>query len=492
MKKLNTIALAFLLVNFHSLGQAQLIDVKSKKFKTSSGVKVEGQVGFLEVPENRNDPNSRTIKLKYVHLKSLSENPATPVIYLEGGGGVGTTEAYNPKYLNDRLEYLEVADFIFLDRRGASDKSLTYIYRDDYPTDFFVSEEVANQHYQTIAKLALDEFKKKEIDVTGYNIEEHARDVNDLMSVLTIDRYTVFGFSYGSHIAMTVMHLFPNQVERAILVGADAPNQAFNFPSHLDQHVMKIGKLIEEEGSLQMTAADFSKLVDNAMQKLEENPVTITVKNPLKMNKTDLLIGGFGLGLILRLDIDDSYDIPAIPRLLQSILDDDYSMLTWFVQKRMTLALGLPGQGINQQLASGASPERWATIEKEAEESIFGNVVNFPFSAVKDHWIETKLSFDPSVPLQTEIPTLFVSGTLDCRTPVEQVEETMKGFSNAVHVKVENAGHEQAQWDAEVADDIIPLFIKDGSIEKMEAYYSDIEFIPLTGKSSGHPSIKEE
>ena len=101
-------------------------------------------------------------------------------------------------------------------------------------------------------------------------------------------------------------------------------------------------------------------------------------------------------------------------------------------KRRIALAIGLPGQGINQQLASGASEERWSAIEKEAQESIFGNVVNFPFSAVKDSWPKTELSFDSSIPIKTEIPTLFITGTLDCRTPVAQVEETTKEFKKAI------------------------------------------------------------
>ncbi|NRB62326.1 MAG: alpha/beta hydrolase [Saprospiraceae bacterium] len=338
--------------------------------------------------------------------------------------------------------------------------------------------------------MALRKFQDKNIDISGYNIEEHAKDANDLMSALGFDRYTIFGFSFGSHIAMTVMELFPNQIERAILVGADAPNQSFNFPSHLDEHVKKIGMLIEQEGTLNMTAQDFSSLVNKTLQKVKENPVTVTVKNPLNLKKEDLSIGAFGLALILRLDIDDSYDIPVIPRLLHSINNGDYSMLTWFVQKRMTLVLGLPGQGINQQLASKVSPQRWSTIEKESNKSIFGNVVNFPFSAVKDLWPETDLSFDPTIPIKTEIPTLFISGQLDCRTPAQQTESIMKFFTNAAHVQVENAGHEQAQWDSDVANTIIPSFMKGESVESTTVYYSDIKFIPLTGEASGHPSLK--
>jgi len=490
MKKIYITACLVLCSNLLCLGQARLINVKPKKFKTSSGLKLQGDVGFLEVPENRKNPSSRKIRLKFVHLKSLSKKPSTPVVYLEGGDGLSTWEINSPADIGSRVDCLEVADLILLDRRGASDESLTYIWKEEYPTDFFVSEEKAEEHYQKVAKVALQDFERKKIDVKGYNIEEHARDVNDLMSALDFDKYTLFGFSYGSHIAMTVMKLFPDQVERAILAGADAPNQALNFPRYLDEHIEKIGRLIEQEGTLNMTKDDFKALVNQTMNKLESKPVTVTVNNPLTRKNIDLSIGAFGLGLILRLDIDDANDIPVIPMLLHSVNNGDYSILTYFVQKRMVLALGLPGQGINQQLASGVSTSRWSTIQREAQASIFGNAVNFPFSAVKNHWVSNTLSFDPTAPLKTDIPTLFITGTLDCRTPIKQVEETLKGFSNATHLKVENAGHEQAHWDPQVAYDMIPAFINGKHIESMTEYYSAIKFIKLTGKAEGHPSIK--
>ncbi|MEM9984754.1 MAG: alpha/beta fold hydrolase [Bacteroidota bacterium] len=490
MKKTSIALLIALISSCYCFGQAKLLNVKSKTFQTSEGLKIEGQVGSLEVPENRNEPDSRKIRLTYVHLKSLAEQPAAPIVYLEGGGGFSTWEASSPRDLQDRIQLLEVADLIYLDRRGVKDGSLSYLWKGAYPRDFFVSEEQAAQHYRSMADRALEKFRKKGIDISGYHIEAHAQDVHDLMAEIGVDHYTLFGFSYGSHIGMTVMDLYPKEVERAILVGADAPHQAFNYPRYLDEHIETIGSLVEEDSTLNMTGDKFRTLVYETLERLTESPVPVTIRHPLTRKKIKLPIGGFGLGLILRLDIDDAYDIPVIPRLLHSINHGDYSMLTWFVQKRIGMALELPGQGINQQLASGASPERWAEIERQARESAFGNVVNFPFSAVKGHWPETTLSFDPSIPLTSEIPTLFITGTLDCRTPVAQVEELMQGFANAAHIQVQYAGHEQAQWDGDVADIMIPSFLKGERIESTTTLYSKIEFVPVSVEASGHPSVE--
>ncbi|GAA5032908.1 hypothetical protein GCM10011506_22900 [Marivirga lumbricoides] len=471
-------------------GQARIIDRKMRIFKTDENIDINGEIGYLEVPENRKDTLSRLIKFKYVRLKSLSKNPTAPLVFIEGGGGSSTWQAENPAVLKDWIELLDLGDLIFVDRRGNNDEALTYIYTEELPEDFFVSEHEAYAHYEKMIKSSLIIFDERNVDVTGYNIEEYAWDINQLMGALEIERYSIFGFSFGSHIGMTMIKLFPEQIEKAIFAGADAPDQAFNYPRYLDNQIDKLAGMIREDEKLSQSIPDFKALLHRVMKKLEKKPAVVVIKNPVTGKKIHLKVGSFGLSLILRLDIDDYNDIPAIPRLLYSIDQGDYTILKWFLQKRVVFALAVSGNGLNQQLASGVDESRWDLIEKEAKASVFGNIVNFPFSAAKDHWVSNKLSFDPSIPIVTNIPTLFITGELDCRTPAEQVTETMKGFNNALHVEVKNAGHEQAMWERETFDKIIPMFLKGESVEKVETNYSDLTFIKLKGKTKRHPSLR--
>ncbi|MEL6194859.1 MAG: alpha/beta fold hydrolase [Bacteroidota bacterium] len=471
--------------------QERLVDVKGKTYKTTEKVKIKGEEGYLVVPENRKNSNSREIKIKYVHLKSTSPTPSTPIMYLEGGGATCTWQAESPEDLTDWLEILEVSDLIFVDQRGnEEDEDLTYIWEGDFPTNFFLTEETANQHFKAMVEKALPAFEERGVDVRGYNIEEHARDFNALATALGLDTYSIFGYSFGTTIGTYLMNLFPERIERAVLVGADAPTQALNYPSYLDKHVDTISAMVAQDPNINTIVPDFSELVEQVMGKLAKEPAMVTITNPLTREEVEIPVGPFGLALILRLDIDDAKDIPIMPRLLHSIDKGDYSMLTWFVQRRFIFGLGIAGNGINQYLASGASEVRWARIQQEAETSLFGNVVNFPFSAAKDHWVENEMSIDPTLPIQSDIPTLFISGSLDARTPPAQVNETMKGFSEAYHVEIENAGHDQVLWNLETFDNTIPAFLKGEAISNGKSYYSDIKFLPVEGEVEGHPAVE--
>jgi len=490
MKSLRILFISLSLLGSYSWAQSTIVEAKTRTFRTTEKVKVEGTVGYLNVPENRSDPESRDIRVKFIHLKSLSETPATPVIYLEGGGGACTWQAEKPSELSYWLEILEVSDLIFLDRRGTGDKGLEYRHREAIPRDFFVSEEKATAHIHSMIDEALPKFEERGIDVKGYNLVEEALDVVALADGLGLEQFNLFAFSFGTSISMAVMQLYPERVERAILVGADAPWQSFNFPSRLDLQLERISAMAAQDSALSAHMPDFGQAVAHAMDQLAQKPAVVSVRHPLTLKKMELEIGPFGLGLILRLDMDDASDIPVLPRLIYSIGQGKYDMLTWFVQKRLLVALGIPGSGLHQGLASGVSEARWERIETEAGKSMFGNAVNFPFSAARTHWVPASLPIELPSTLQTDIPTLFVTGSLDVRTSVAQVNEIMQGFSRGTHVVVEHAGHEQTMWAWEVFDEDIPAFLQAKPLPYPTPARKPLRFLPLTGPTEGHPSVR--
>lgn len=492
MKKLSATLILVLGVIFWANAQPPKVKIKPKTYKTISNIEVQGEVGYLTVPENRSNENSRMIKVKFIRLKSISESPKEPIFYLEGGGGASTWQAEDPSYLNDWLPILEVSDLIFVDLRGSDDNKLRWIKWGDYPANFLVSEEEATGYYQETSKRALKVFEKRGVDVLGYNVVESSRDVEDIREALGIDTYAVFGFSYGSHIAMSLIRLYEEHISNAILIGADGLNQYFNYPSLLDEHVNKISKMVATDSALNREIPDFEELVHTCLKKLKNESAIVEVVHPLSLTKKKIKVkvGDFGLSLILRLDIDDASDIPVIPKLLYDIDRGDYSLLQWFVQKRIAFAFQIPGSGLNQGISAGASDQRWKRIEQEAKESPFGNVVNFPFAPVKEMWPTKDIGMDMIQPIQSKVRTLFISGDLDCRTPVSQTEEIKQVFSNSIHLVVENAGHEQSMWNAKIFDEAIPEFLKGEDVNEIKASNREIKFIPLEGSDKkSHPSL---
>jgi pimeloyl-ACP methyl ester carboxylesterase len=95
--------------------------------------------------------------------------------------------------------------------------------------------------------------------------------------------------------------------------------------------------------------------------------------------------------------------------------------------------------------ASGVSAPRLAQIRAEGPGSVFGEVTNFPFPFICEGIGAPDTGEEMRLPISNDVPTLFVSGTLDSNTPPFQAEEVRWGLTRATHLVVENAGHEDTQ-----------------------------------------------
>jgi len=92
--------------------------------------------------------------------------------------------------------------------------------------------------------------------------------------------------------------------------------------------------------------------------------------------------------------------------------------------------------------ASGASPERLARIGREADQTLLGGWIDFPFLQICDSWPHRDLGPAFRAPVRTDVPTLFISGTLDGRTPPTNAEEVRAGFTNSAHLVLVGAAHD--------------------------------------------------
>jgi pimeloyl-ACP methyl ester carboxylesterase len=74
--------------------------------------------------------------------------------------------------------------------------------------------------------------------------------------------------------------------------------------------------------------------------------------------------------------------------------------------------------------------------------SIFGNAVNFPSANLAKALNVPQLPKRYRDPVHTDVPSLFISGELDSRTPPRNAEEVRRSFSRSGHLVIQGAGHD--------------------------------------------------
>ena len=141
-------------------------------------------------------PKAGTLKIK----------PYTgpPIVYLAGGpggSGIGTaTAARFPLF----MAFREIADVIAFDQRGTgnSKPNLNCYERLSLPLDVVPSRKAALEELRINTRGCASYWRDlQRVDLTGYNTNESADDLEDLRKALGANQISLWSISYGTHLA---------------------------------------------------------------------------------------------------------------------------------------------------------------------------------------------------------------------------------------------------------------------------------------------------
>jgi len=175
---------------------------------------VEGEdieCGYLLVPENRAKPgNTPTIELAFAIVYAPTEDvQPDPIIYLAGGPG-GNAVADVESWLE--IPYLGDRDLILLDQRGTG-----YSLPSLNCPEVEAGEEEVEAGEDNGTEACRDRLIDEGVDLQAYNSAENAADVADLRVALEYDEWNLYGISYGTRLALTVMRDHPEGVRSVII-----------------------------------------------------------------------------------------------------------------------------------------------------------------------------------------------------------------------------------------------------------------------------------
>jgi pimeloyl-ACP methyl ester carboxylesterase len=410
--------------------------------------KEPAELGRFKAPLRHGQAAPGTIDLAVVRLRSKSSTPAAPLIYLDGGpGGAGYTAAVIPEFadLFDRIR--ATRDVILLSQRGTGLSRPRPACPADgpLPADFLVSLESMTAALGERARRCAESLRARGLDIGAFNTEESAGDVAVLRNALGVPRVALFGFSYGTHLALAIMRRSPDAIDRVILTGTEGPGDTWKLPSTFDA---QFDELARQAGG-DLTATWLRLLARAAAQPLQ---VLVTMGDQTKT----VAIGAAGLQYLLRRDVGDTNDWPVIPLLIAQADRGDFSLLGRLAGRRLAgLGSGMNLMPLAMDCASGAPAARLQRIRELEPSRYFGLMTNYPYPAACEMLSLPMLPDAFRAPVTSQAPTLFVSGTLDSNTPPAQADAVAARFSHAVHLVIENAGHESTLQPAAVRDAIV-------------------------------------
>ncbi|HET7210459.1 MAG TPA: alpha/beta hydrolase, partial [Methyloceanibacter sp.] len=265
------------------------------------------------MPENRSRPEGRTIRLMVANYPARSPEKRTdPVVYLAGGPG-----DIAPLEINGLIaaDFIRDRDIYVMSQRGTmfSEPALTCA-----PADAFARELLGMRFYSEATKrahLAATEACHRDLTATGaelsaYNSTENAADFADLRKVLGFDTWNVYGTSYGSYLAQTLMRDHPDGI-RSVVLDSVLPT-TYTIPANwlnARDGFSNIFQACAAQAACNAAHPNLEQTFTGLVNKLEVEPLTATVKDPATGEDMKVVIDGGALVDWLR---NQNYAVPML------------------------------------------------------------------------------------------------------------------------------------------------------------------------------------
>ena len=409
--------------------------------ETQDGKPVAAEWGRLVVPENRAQPEGNLIELPFVRFKATTPEKGPPIFSLAGGPGDETLHN-----LTDMLPFVpifqDLGDLIIPEPRGVGysrprlDCPGPYHLPLNKPLDYDTLFKAAREYMVNCAEF----WKGQEVDLSGYNVREMAADIDAIRQALGYDKLILFGGSFGSHHGLAVLKYYGKHVERAVLAGVEGPNHTIKLPSTIQHHLEKLNAMVKADPQLSPRIPDFLKLIETVLERLEQEPVTVEVRDPETGKTVAVTVGAVDLQTVTANGMGNVPFLQALPARYHAMVQGDFSWLAErALESRRNRRVRLMPALVD--CASGATTERHAKIKEEADQTLMGGIINGALFDYCDALGGADLNDGFRGDLYSEVPTLLVSASLDARTPVSNAEEILKGLVNGQHLILENVSH---------------------------------------------------
>ncbi|MEV0410627.1 alpha/beta fold hydrolase [Streptomyces sp. NPDC050448] len=409
--------------------------------------------GLLEVPENRARPGGRTIKLPVAVIAAKAAKPAAePVVFMAGGPGSDTFDDI-PFLVDSGLN--RDRDLIIMAQRGNlyAQPHLACPEIDRYnrqAVGLRYDTEASKRPLLDAVKKCRDRLAADGIDLSAYNTTENAADFADLRTALGIKQWNVYGYSYGTNLALTYLREHPQGI-RAVAIDSLAPPVLTVLPVTWSSAQQGIGAILDAcaaEPRCKSRYPDLDRTLTEQVRKLEAHPLVLNARPPGGGDPVKVDLDGGALLNVLVANGVKPVDVPAA-------LDElSRGRPQRFAQARAADsagAVGVWGHGLTESVACS----EWVPGSSEADLLNAGRKA-FP------GWPDTVLAQAPQLPFQHEacriwnvpdrtavqrvatksaVPALIVSGTFDTKTGASMAKDAARTLSRSTSVVIPGIGH---------------------------------------------------
>jgi pimeloyl-ACP methyl ester carboxylesterase len=457
---MKTIASA-LIFCFSIVMTAQNLKIDSVQVVSRANDTIKALKGSFYVKENRTTIESDSIELAFVRLKSTNPNPGSPIVYLSGGPGGSGSNTLGGSRFELFMKLRQVADVIAFDQRGTglSNRLKACPYRAKFDLVRAIDKSEYVKKSNTNTRKCLQFWNDEGVDLSAYNTTESAKDLEALRQVLQADKISLWGISYGSHLAFEYIRLYEDRVDKVVLASLEGPDETIKLPKNTEDFLFKIAELAKTNYGSDTTYPDLKNKIIKVHDRLQNQPAKGSFVNR-DGDTVEVTFSNFELqSAISTFFLKNPEDSRSLPKVYDDMFKGDFSSIAadvWVVKKY--LHNGVRPMSFAMDMQSGISPERAKLVKAQINQSILGSNINFLL-------FEKMQSLDfPMLPEafrnlpKNNANALLLSGTLDGRTYLTSAKRIAEQFNNGQHVIIEHAGHDLYMSSPLIGDMVFRFF----------------------------------
>ena len=453
----------------------------------SDGSPLRGELGRVRVPECRARPDGPSIEIAVVRYPTTHPNPGPPVMFLAGGPGGSGVDLASVVATHPQIRLLEQCDVIGLDQRGTGRTIPTLLepeFVENLPLDTAPDRAATVDAFARVVERCVSYWRSRDVQLESYNSVESADDVDAVRDALGVDRVVLVGTSYGSHLGLSYLRRHPEHVARAIFSRVEGPDDTWKRPSTVQWQLDRLRQVVAADATFGTALPNLTDSVRELLRQLDAKPMGAVARRGTP-NETDIVVGAFDLRCFLAQSLATSEGVARIPVAIEEMLHGRWDRLAEnALDDRRISIRAMP---LFMDCASGGTRARLEIIERERADqaNVLGDAIMAPFfpeacesCGMRDLGDEFRASFG------SDVPVLFVSGSLDVRTPQENVDAIGAGFPNHVHVIVRNAGHESRELMSEEFRTLYQAFLRGEAIQGCVLTLPEVRFTARTASTA--------
>lgn len=421
---------------------------------------------YLRAPARYDEPEGETIRLAVMVIKGKGfARPSDPIFFAQGGPGGSTIDLYS-SYLFGPHRLDVTRDFVLLEQRGTL-YSEPALYCPEYDAftlehlNVILPDEEAERLSQQAMLDCLARLRDEGVDPSDFNSFENARDIESLRLALGYEEINLYGVSYGTLLAQHYMRLYPSSLRSVILDGVVPPelNLYVEVLRYEDRAFRYFFDACQADAVCNRHYPDLENVFYDTVAVLDEKPVSITLYDLDTDTEYEALLDGATLYSGAFQMLYNSTLARLLPRIIYDSKQADFEIISKVLGLLIFDRSMSYGMYYSVMCAEDGDFDP-ASIDTSG---IRPEVIEFneggPESILQTcrAWDVPTLPAEVNQPVESDVPTLLLSGGFDPVAPSSNADLVARNFSKSYKITFPWGAHGQL-FDNACADQIAQDF----------------------------------